>query len=107
MLHPPKLLVLGLLSLTLFVFFVQGCGQYGKVNELTYEHAKALYSICNRRDSEALEVCAGMIAAAAARGQLSSNETSYLNGIIAAARKGDWEDSLAMSRQLMTDQVEH
>lgn len=102
-----KLLGLGLLSLIATVFFVQGCGRYGKVNELTYEHAKALYSVCNRRDSEALEVCANLIAEAAAKEQLSSTETTYLNDIIKAARLDNWKDALAMSRQLMMDQVAH
>lgn len=105
--HQAKLLLSGVLALTAIVFFVQGCGQYGKVNEVTYEHAKALYSVCNRRDSKRLEICANMIAEAAANQQISNAETSYLTGIIEAARNDDWKESLAMSRQLMVDQLEH
>ena len=105
--HQTKLLLAGFLLLAAFVFFVQGCSQYGKVNEVTYEHAKALYSVCNRRDSQRLEVCANMIAEAAANHELSRTETSYLTGIIEAARNDQWKESLAMSRQLMVDQLEH
>ena len=104
--HQAKLLLLGSVTLAAIVFFVQGCGQYGKVNEATYEYAKALYSICNRRDSERLEQCANMIYEAAEKEELSGTEASYLTGIIEAARNEDWKESLVMSRQLMVDQLE-
>lgn len=103
--HEIRLLFAGLLLLAATVFFVQGCGQYDTVNATTYEHAKALYSACNRRDRQRLEVCANMIAEAAANDELSSTEKSYLTDIIEAARNDQWDESLAMSRQLMVDQL--
>lgn len=102
-----KLLLTGVPLLVVLVFLVKGCGHYGEVNEVTYEHAKALFSVCNRKDSKRLEVCADMIKKAAASEELSSVETSYLTGIIEAARNDQWKEALAMSRQLMVDQVEH
>lgn len=103
--HKIRLLFVGLLLLAATVFFVQGCGRYETVNAATYEHAKALYSVCNRRDRQRLEVCANMIAEAAANDELSRTERSYLTAIIEAARKNLWKESLAMSRQLMVDQL--
>jgi len=38
---------------------------------------------------------------------LSRRETSYLTDIIDTARNGEWVEALAMSRQLMEDQVQH
>jgi len=102
-----KLIGAGAALLVSLVFFVRGCGQYAEVNEVTYEHAKALYSVCNRRDSERLEVCETLIVEAAANQQLSRRETSYLTDIIDTARNGEWVEALAMSRQLMEDQVQH
>lgn len=105
--HQTKLIAAGVALLVFFAFFVRGCGQYPEVNEVTYEHAKALYSVCNRRDSEHLEVCETLIVEAAANQQLSRTETSYLTDIIDTARNGEWAEALAMSRQLMQDQVQH
>ena len=69
-----KFLGAGAALLVSFVFFVRGCGQYAEVNEVTYEHAKALYSVCNRRDSERLEVCETLIVEAAANQQLHAGK---------------------------------
>ncbi len=96
----------GGIFLILLVFFMRGCGRYGEVNKATFSHAKALFSVCNRKDTERLELCATMIQEAATEGQISATEASYLSGIIAKAREDDWTEALAMSRQLMTDQID-
>lgn len=101
-----KILVSSLPMLAIVVFLVRGCMHYGEVNAATYEHAKALYSICNRKDAQRLEVCAAMIEEAATAAQISQTETAYLNDIITTARDRNWTDALAMSRQLMVDQID-
>ena len=101
-----RLLLISLPVLTAIVFFARGCGRYDEVNELSYAHAKALFSICNRKDKQRLEVCADMITTATQNKKLSSTEASYLNDIIAVARKDQWQDAHAMARQLMVDQVD-
>lgn len=100
-----KLLVVGLPILAALAFFARGCGRYDEVNEVTYEHAKALYSACNRHDQERVEACADMITKAMQDNEMSSPEAAYLTGIIASARKDQWQDAQAMARQLMVDQV--
>jgi hypothetical protein len=95
----------GLILVTLGVL-MRGCGHYDKVNVATYEHAKALFSVCNRRDTNRLELCSKMIEEAAAAERISATEQSYLNDIIETARHERWEQALAMTRQLMVDQVE-
>lgn len=107
MIHQTKLILAGLLLLVAIAFGARGCGHYSTVNEVTYEHAKALYSVCNRQDIQRLQTCAEMIAKAEQDDQISSTEAAYLNEIIEVARNEQWEESLAMSRQLMVDQVQH
>ena len=102
-----KFFLIGLPLLLAFVVFARGCGHYGTVNELAFEHAKALYSVCNRKDSQRLEVCSKMIEEASSASRISNTETTYLNDIIATARRDQWNEALAMTRQLMVDQIEH
>ena len=101
-----KIILVSLPVLAAIIVCVNGCGHYGKVNELTFEHAKALYSVCNRHDTQRLKMCARMIEEAASSEQMSRTEASYLNDIIAAARSNKWKDAQAMVRQLMFDQIE-
>lgn len=105
--HQTKLTLAGVLFLVATAFCLRGCGHYPEVNKITYEHAKALFSVCNRQDTQRLQACANMITDAEANEEISSAEATYLNEIIESARNERWKEALAMSRQLMMDQLEY
>ena len=84
----------------------KGCGGYGEVNQLTFQHAKALYADCNSRQPERLEACARMISEAETDDKISAKEAGYLQEIIAAGRSENWEEAQAMARELMNDQAD-
>lgn len=95
----------GVFVLVAVVIGARGCGHYGEVNVATFRHAKALYSVCNRRDVARLETCAKMIAEAETSAEISSNEASYLREIVATAQVEEWQEAQVMARQLMADQA--
>ena len=82
-----------------------GCG-YGKIGPKAYEFAKALYSVCNRRDEARLEKIAQMVEEAKTKGELTDKESAWLQDIVDRARDGDWEEASASAREMMEDQVE-
>lgn len=98
------LIVLCLILAMVTVF--RGCGGYGEVGPQAYEHAKALYSICNRRDKERLETFSASLSAAQSEGEVSEREQSWMEDIVAEARAGNWEAATKQSRRLMEDQAE-
>lgn len=79
---------------------------YGEVNAKTYDYAKALYSICNRRAEPGLDKIESMIARSVDAGEISATEAEWLNDIIAQARQGEWEVAAKNSRRMLADQVE-
>ena len=93
-------LILGMLT----VF--RGCGGYGEVGPKAYEHAKALYSICNRRDADRLEKFSTSLAKAQNAGEVTEKEQAWLEDIVEDAKVGEWEEATAKARRLMEDQVE-
>lgn len=86
-------------------FFANGCGRYGEVNAVTYQYGKALYSACNARSSDRLDLCVSMIDTAQDNQEISGAEARYLRGIIETAQAEEWDKAQAMARQLMVDQV--
>lgn len=86
-------------------FVIRGCGKYPEVSQQTYEHAKALYAICNRKDTDRLATCSRMIEEAEAKEVITSSEASYLREIVTAAEADQWKDAQLMARQLMSDQA--
>ena len=92
--------------LVAIIIGTQGCGSYGEVSQLTFEHAKALYGACNSRQHDRLKACAAMVSEAESSHQISATEARYLRDIIATGNAEKWEDAQAMARQLMTDQAE-
>ncbi|MCA8995882.1 MAG: hypothetical protein KDA80_02825 [Planctomycetaceae bacterium] len=89
----------------LLLVFLFGCG-YGEVNGHTYECAKAIYSICNRQDSERLAQIAQLVETLRAKEKLSRREAGWLTDIIRDAEQGNWETAARESRQLMVDQIQ-
>jgi hypothetical protein len=82
-----------------------GCG-YGEVTPRCYDYAKALYSICNRRDADRLEEFAALVDADLQSGELGDQEADWLRDIAERARAGDWSDAQAAARRLLEDQVQ-
>jgi hypothetical protein len=91
--------------LTLLQLPIVGCGGYGEVSPTTYEFAKALYSIANRRASESLEPARQKIEAARQQGDLNSREAGWLLEIVGDAERGKWERASNAAREMVADQV--
>lgn len=100
--RPGPLLIIALLAGSPLL---NGCG-YGEVTPRGYDYAKALYSICNRRDEARLEQFASLIEADLSDGEISEREGDWLNDIVAQAREGHWSEANAAVRRLLEDQVE-
>ncbi len=100
-----QILLLGVSALIAVVIGARGCGHYGEVNLATFGHAKALYSICNRRDIARLEASEAMIDEAETSAEISSKEAGYLREIVAAAQAQNWQEAQSMARSLMADQA--
>lgn len=97
--------VVGVLMAVLCPVWISGCGGYGEVSESAYEHATALYSICNRQDESRLERFATMVDEARSSGSVSSKEADWLMQIVDLARTGEWEEAASKSRRMLQDQV--
>jgi hypothetical protein len=82
-----------------------GCG-YGEVTPQCYEYAKALYSICNRKDADRLEEFTALVEADLQSGELGEQEADWLRGIADQARSGEWSSAQSSARRLLEDQVQ-
>lgn len=101
---------LGLLAALAGVFAMltvfRGCGGYGEAGPAAYEHAKALYSICNRQDAPRLEKFSTSLASAVDAGEVTPKEQQWLAEIVALAQAGNWQEATANARRLMEDQID-
>tara|TARA_R110002111_G_C6007511_1_gene374225 strand:- start:366 stop:635 length:270 start_codon:yes stop_codon:yes gene_type:complete len=84
---------------------LSGCG-YPEVSPRTYEISKALYSVCNQKSQERLEIVTKLIQSSLENKEISASEADWLNGIIAQAREGDWQSASKEVRQMMEDQID-
>lgn len=91
-------------GLLLVCLLVTGCG-YPEVSPAAYDCAKALYSVCNRKDAPRLDAVEDAIRDAESQGDITATEAGWLRAIVAEARNERWEEAAAEARQLMTDQV--
>lgn len=91
-------------SLLLLFCFLPGCQQYGEVSSKSYEFAKALYSICNRKDTARLEMIDTAITDAVAAEELPADEAEDLQDIIKRANDGEWSAAMLDCRTLMSEQ---
>ena len=89
----------------LMVFIIAGCDKYGEVNQLTYEFAKALYSVTNQRKTEKLDAVAGQIDQSLAADKLAKKEAAWLHAVIDDAREGKWKKANQACRRMMEEQV--
>jgi len=89
------------------VLLILGCG-YPEVSPKTYECAKALYSVCNQKDVQRLDIVEQLISEGEAEESLRPAESQWLREIVATARSGEWTEAAAEARQILDDQiVEH
>jgi len=91
-------------SLLAAVVTIAGCS-YGEVTPVTYEYAKALYSITNRKDATRLDQVHSQVETALAQQELSEREARWLHQIVEDAAAGRWEKANRAARQMMEDQL--
>lgn len=84
--------------------FVCGCQQYGEVSPKCYEFATALYSVCNRKDADRLEMIDKAIDDAVTAKELPADEAADLKEIIQQANDGKWPAAMLDCRTLMSEQ---
>lgn len=94
------LMVLSLLTL----LPLSGCG-YPAVSPKTYEISKALYSVCNQKSTERLEIVQTLIQSSLKEKEINEREAGWLNAIVASANAGNWENATQEARRLMEDQT--
>ena len=92
------------LVLCLTLFLASGCG-YGKVSPTTYELAKSLYNISNRKLADRLDMVSEKIESARESGDVSDREAKWLRAIIKQAEKENWKAAMKSARRIMEDQV--
>lgn len=87
------------------LLLVAGCG-YGEVSPKTYEFAKSLYNISNRKMPEKLDDVKSLIDTAVENEEISAKEAKWLNSIVEDAENEKWKKAMASARQIMDDQVQ-
>ena len=82
-----------------------GCG-YGDVSPATYQYAKALYNITNRKLADRLPAVEQQIAVSREAGDVLPHEADWLPAIIDTAKNKRWEKAMRAARRMMEDQIE-
>lgn len=93
-----------LITMLIVACTIAGCQQYGEVSPKCYEFAKALYSICNRKDVARLRIVDKAIKDAVTAKQLPADEAAELQKIIQQASEGQWSTAMQDCRTLMSEQ---
>lgn len=86
--------------LLLVLCLLPGCG-YPTISEKAYQHATALYGICNRKDEKRLAKYEQILKKAEAQGEISAQEAEWFNDIVKQARSGDWEDATSEAWEML------
>lgn len=94
-----------LAALALATTLLGGCGGYGDVSPAAYDYATAIYSVANRESADAIDGLAEQVEAAAAAGEINSQEAQWLQDMLADARGGDWESARTAARRMLEDQI--
>ena len=92
-------------GLLIGVTLIAGCG-YGEVSPTTYEYAKSLYNITNRKLGDRLDGIRPQIARCRESGEVSVEEAKWLYAIIDEAENGHWQEAMQAARRIMDDQVQ-
>lgn len=93
------------LLLVLIGIPLNGCG-YPEVSPKTYEISKALFSVCNQKNEERLQVVKKLIESSLENEEISESEAEMLNEIVAQANENQWETAMVEARNLMEDQID-
>lgn len=80
---------------------------YGEVSDKTYDIATAMYSVCNRQDTEKLTSIDQLVQTGVAESSITTDEATMLREILELAQAGDWKTATREARRLMTDQVKY
>lgn len=91
----------------LLVVSLCGCTGYDNVSPTTYEFAKALYSITNRKAEDRLASFKAKLQEAADSGEVPQREADWLLEMVTQAEDGDWKAANQECRRMMEDQVEY
>ena len=78
---------------------------YGETSQQGYAYSMALFSACNQRDPERLQLISDLIEQDRAAGNVNADEARWLQGIIRRGLSGDWQAANREVRRLMNDQV--
>lgn len=89
----------------LALILITGCG-YGEVSSTTYEYAKSLYNITNRRLADRLPQAREQIVAAREAGEIPAKEAAWLLKIVDRAEAQRWTSAMKSCRQIMEDQID-
>ena len=102
--HASNNAIIRWLCVLLFVTIV-GCGGYEQASSESYEYAKALYSITNRKAADRLPVISKAMATSLGDGKLTNREFGWLTDIVRDAEDGKWKAANQAARQLMEAQT--
>src|SRR5690606_5358565 len=91
-------------ALALSLAWLTGCGGYPEVSPDTYELAKALYTVCNRKDAQQLKSFQQLVDQTHESSKISEEEKELLDWIAELAEQGDWAKAQQQTRQLLEDQ---
>lgn len=80
-------------------------GGYGEMSPTGYQYATALYSACNQKDRDKLDLLAEMIDQSKDQQKIGEAETEWLIAIIEQGKRRQWDEAAQEVRQLMLDQV--
>jgi len=86
--------------------FASGCQEYGTVSVSAYQVATAVYSTCNRQDTQRLPVIRTKIDELHTSGNLTAKESNWLTAMVALADNGDWESAMLDARTMLDEQVQ-
>jgi len=103
--RPQFFWITGGLMIVFAVIWLKGCG-YGTLSHSGYQHAQALYAICNRQDETALNKFSQRVAEMQNDNSLQDEEANWLNSIIEQARSGEWQAAQLETRELMESQLD-
>lgn len=83
----------------LMLLFLAGCGAPTVVNEDAYQLNKALYAVCNLKQSDRLKVTAELVTQSRREGKISESEFNYLSKIISKAENKNWDSAMRLARE--------
>ena len=88
----------------LLLAVLPGCGP-SAVSPQTYELSKALYSACNLKQTDRLELIADLIESSLADSEITEVECQRLREAVALGEAGQWKVASELARRILEDQI--